>query len=131
MLGDAYLRILNPEAAVEALQQAYTLDPENSRLRGRIGRALVATHEYHRAVDFYEKSIKELFKTLALLSSGDGPTGGRKKALANAVKYADLVNLSHDLAKLYIKLGTPSPSPPPPSLVPSSFPIASSSPLVV
>ena len=108
MLGDAYLRILNPEQAIDALQQAYALDPENSRLRARIGRALVATHEYHRAVDFYEKSIKQLNLTLSqalAASGGDRATGGRRKALTGSAKYADLAHLSHDLAKLYIKLG--------------------------
>jgi len=106
MLGNAYLRILNPEAAVDALQQAYALDPENGRLRGRIGRALVATHEYHRAVDFYEKSVKELLKVVTGGGGGFGEAAGdRKKAGHNAVKFSDLVNLSHDLAKLYLKLG--------------------------
>lgn len=108
MLGDAYLRILNPELAIDALQQAYTLDPENSRLRSRIGRALVATHEYHRAVDFYEKGIKEIGKALsgaaAAANSGPGRKTTKKGPSGNS-KYADLVQLSHDLAKLYIKLG--------------------------
>lgn len=47
----------------------------------------MATHKYHRAIDFYESSIRELEKTAATSSD------------------SDLVYLSHDLAKLYIKLG--------------------------
>eukprot|EP01038_Epipyxis_sp_PR26KG_P004303 gene4303-6099_t len=89
LLGEAYLRILNPEAAIDALEKAYKLDPQNGRLRGRIGRALVSTHEYHRAVEFYESAIREVSKA----SSN------------NANISNDLINLSHDLAKLYIKLG--------------------------
>jgi tetratricopeptide repeat protein 21B len=88
LLGEAYLRILHPEAAVEALEQAYKLDPSNARLRGRIGRALVSTHEYHRAVDFYEAAIRDVAK-----SSSHGQAS------------SEAVLLSRDLAKLYVKLG--------------------------
>jgi tetratricopeptide repeat protein 21B len=90
MLGEAYLRILNPELAVDAFVQAYGLDPSNSQLRERIGKSLVATHEYHRAVNFYESALNEANRQ----SSG----GGRSKS-------SELVNLSHDLARLHMKLG--------------------------
>ncbi len=89
LLGEAFLAILNPEAAIDALDRAYKLDPSNSRLRGRIGRTLVSTHEYHRAVEFYESAIRELSKSSR---GSDGIS-------------TDIINLSHDLAKLYIKLG--------------------------
>jgi tetratricopeptide repeat protein 21B len=94
LLGEAYLRILNPEAAIDALDRAYKLDPTNSRLRGRIGRTLVSTHEYHRAVEFYESSIREQVK----VANRNGGPGGNNIS-------TDVITLSHDLAKLYIKLG--------------------------
>lgn len=89
LLGDAYLRILNPEAAIDALERAYKLDPSNGRLRAKIGRALIATHEYHRAVEFYEGALRE---------------ASRSSKLSDAA-LLDNLNLSHDLAKLYLKLG--------------------------
>ncbi len=103
MLGEAYLRILNPEAAVDALETAYRLDPRNSRLRGRIGRALVATHEYHRAVEFYESAIKDVSRGMnANESKVEGSPG--KNASSHHLS-SEVIILSHDLAKLYIKLG--------------------------
>lgn len=88
MLGEAFLRILNPEAAVDAFEQAYRLDPSNAQLRERIGKSLVATHEYHRAIDFYESALREVSKSI---------TPGQSKP-------SEAVALGHDLAKLYIKL---------------------------
>ena len=101
MLGEAYLRILHPEAAVEALETAYRLDPQNARLRGRIGRALVSTHEYHRAVDFYEAAIRDVMRVTAGSGPGSG-SGGESGAVS-----AEAVSLSRDLAKLYVKLARP------------------------
>lgn len=96
-LGEAYLKILSPELAVDALEQAYRIDPiVNSRLRSRIGRALIATHEYFRAIEFYENSIKEVMRgassILAVVSSP-------------ITINAEAISLSQDLAKLYKKLG--------------------------
>jgi tetratricopeptide (TPR) repeat protein len=106
MLGEAFIRILNPESAIDALERAYTQDPDNGRLRLRIGRTLVATHEYHRAVDFYEKGIKELNKALSSSSIGSNSGLGKKSiSSSSSLKFNDLVSLSHDLAKLFIKLG--------------------------
>jgi tetratricopeptide repeat protein 21B len=131
LLGEAYLRILNPEKAVEALEEAYKMDQSNSRLRARIGRALVATHEYHRAVRFYEDAIREVTKSAKASASNGGPNGGpggrggnggiggwgsdagggaSSKGGASASvrsKTSEAVSLSHDLAKLFLKLGKP------------------------
>ena len=51
------------------------MDQSNSRLRARIGRALVATHEYHRAVKFYEDALREVAKS-AKASAGSASAGG-------------------------------------------------------
>jgi tetratricopeptide repeat protein 21B len=83
LLGEAYIRILNPEKAVEAFEEAWKLDSSNTKLRARIGKALIATHEYHRAVSFYENILHD--------SGADIST--------------EIIQLSHDLAKLYVKLG--------------------------
>jgi len=89
LLGDAYLKILNPESAIDALERAYKQEPLNGRLRAKIGRALIATHEYHRAVEFYESALRETARQQG----------------SNPVQSVDTLTLAHDLAKLYGKLG--------------------------
>lgn len=83
LLGEAYLRILNPERAVDAFEEARKRDSSNTKLRARIGKALTATHEYHRAVAFYENILNDAGPDLS----------------------TEIIYLSHDLARLYIKLG--------------------------
>ena len=89
LLGDAYLRILNPEEAVVALKCAYKIDENNSKLRTKIGKALIATHDYHHAIDFYEQALKH---TSSHVNMGVDIS-------------TESVALSHDLGKLYLKLG--------------------------
>ena len=60
----------------------------------RIGRTLVATHEYHRAVDFYEQAIKQSMQEGSRGGGGSGMNG----------KSSESISLSHDLAKLFSKL---------------------------
>ncbi len=63
-------------------------------LRVRIGRALVSTHEFHRAIEFYETAIKQAMQE-GSRGGGAGVSSGRS---------SEAVSLSHDLARLYIKL---------------------------
>ncbi|CAM9202117.1 unnamed protein product [Laminaria digitata] len=78
LLGEAYMRIQMPEAAIESFEIALDTDPSDSSLAGQIGRALVSTHDYRRAVDYYRKALR------------GQPTS---------------IPLRHDLARLCLKLG--------------------------
>ena len=68
------------------------LDPSNGRLRARIGRALVATHEYHRAVEFYEAAIREVTKGAPASSRGQGKS--QEKDSASRSKSSEAVSFS-------------------------------------
>ena len=57
LLGEAYLRIQQPEDAIEAFEEALKLNPSNSALASKIGKALVLTHDYERAVAYYEAAL--------------------------------------------------------------------------
>lgn len=78
LLGDAYMNIQEPEKSIEVYEAALELSPESTILASKIGKALVKTHDYGRAISYYESA-------LAKDSSG-----------ASVLKY--------DLAELYFKL---------------------------
>ena len=82
VLGDAYLNIQEPEQAIAAYQDALKMNPNDHALALLIGRALVKTHEYHRAIEYYEDALE----------------AGTEKGKSN------VASLRSDLAKLYIKL---------------------------
>lgn len=58
-LAEAYSTIQEPEKAITAYEKAKALSPNNSELLVRIGRAMVATHKYDRAVKYYTDALKE------------------------------------------------------------------------
>lgn len=58
LLGEALMRIQQPNRAINSFKKALTIDPEDPTLASRIGRALVATHDYSRAVEYYETAAK-------------------------------------------------------------------------
>lgn len=66
-----------PEGAIEAYEHAYKLEHNNVALAGKIGRVLVSTHDYKRAVHYYLQAHEA---------------------------HPDDLRLSHDLAKLLVKL---------------------------
>eukprot|EP00899_Mesostigma_viride_P018008 jgi/Mesvir1/26208/Mv02392-RA.1 len=58
LLGEAYMRIQEPELAIRAYEDALRQNPKNTALASRIGRALVMTHDFSRAIDYYEKAVR-------------------------------------------------------------------------
>ncbi len=58
LLADAYMKIQEPDKAIRAFETALKLAPEDPNLPVQMGRALVATHDYARAVQYYEAAIK-------------------------------------------------------------------------
>lgn len=78
LLGEAYIRIQEPSNAIKAYEEALKLEPDNAMLANKIGRAFISTHDYRRAIKYYETAVAK-----------DGN------------KHIDLV---HELADLYFEL---------------------------
>lgn len=57
MLGDAYMSIQEPDDAVEAYRQAVLQDPMDPMLASKLGRAYVKTHQYKKAISYYNDVI--------------------------------------------------------------------------
>lgn len=60
LLGEAYMRIQAPESAIEAFENALRLTDNDTRLAEKIGRALVSTHNYQKAQDYYEDALRNM-----------------------------------------------------------------------
>ncbi|KAI8924973.1 hypothetical protein BC831DRAFT_463081 [Entophlyctis helioformis] len=58
LLGDAYMNIQEPEQAISVYQSALTANPDNSALARKIGKALLKTHDYNRAIAYYEAALE-------------------------------------------------------------------------
>eukprot|EP00002_Diphylleia_rotans_P017871 TRINITY_DN3468_c0_g1_i2.p1 TRINITY_DN3468_c0_g1~~TRINITY_DN3468_c0_g1_i2.p1 ORF type:complete len:725 (-),score=154.22 TRINITY_DN3468_c0_g1_i2:184-2358(-) len=58
LLGDAYMRVQEPEKAIEKYELALSKNPTDSLLASKIGQVYVNTHDYKKAVDFYEKAVR-------------------------------------------------------------------------
>ncbi|CAH2281962.1 tetratricopeptide repeat 21A [Pelobates cultripes] len=54
LLGDAYMNIQEPDKALEVYDQAQRKNPSEASLASRIGQALVKTHQYKKAINYYE-----------------------------------------------------------------------------
>ncbi|KAF3423393.1 hypothetical protein E2986_01725 [Frieseomelitta varia] len=68
MLGDAYVSIQEPERAIEAYEQALKQNPVNKvHVASKLGKALIKTHQYTKAINYYRDLMKQdNFKSLKL-----------------------------------------------------------------
>ncbi|XP_008834599.1 tetratricopeptide repeat protein 21A isoform X1 [Nannospalax galili] len=58
LLGDAFMSIQEPEKALEVYDEAYRKNPRDASLVSRIGQAYVKTHQYSKAINYYEAAQK-------------------------------------------------------------------------
>ncbi|KAJ1188379.1 hypothetical protein NDU88_005140 [Pleurodeles waltl] len=58
LLGDAYMNIQEPEKAIDVYEQALKKNPKDGTLASKIGKALVKTHNYAKAISYYEAALK-------------------------------------------------------------------------
>ncbi|XP_054451813.1 tetratricopeptide repeat protein 21A isoform X2 [Pteronotus mesoamericanus] len=58
LLGDAFMNIQEPEKALEVYDEAYRKNPHDASLISRIGQAYVKTHQYTKAINYYEAAQK-------------------------------------------------------------------------
>ncbi|KAE8581031.1 hypothetical protein XENTR_v10024640 [Xenopus tropicalis] len=58
LLGDAYMNIQEPEKAIEIYEQALKKNPKDGTLASKIGKALIKTHNYSKAISYYEAALK-------------------------------------------------------------------------
>uniref|UniRef100_A0A674KJ20 Tetratricopeptide repeat domain 21B n=1 Tax=Terrapene triunguis TaxID=2587831 RepID=A0A674KJ20_9SAUR len=58
LLGDAYMNIQEPEEAIEVYEQALKKNPRDGALASKIGKALIKTHNYSKAISYYEAALK-------------------------------------------------------------------------
>ena len=57
MLGEAFMQIQEPEKAIQAFESALKRNPRDTALASKIGKALITTHDYQKAVDYYEAAV--------------------------------------------------------------------------
>eukprot|EP00741_Cyanophora_paradoxa_P023819 tig00021623_g23008.t1 len=56
-LAEAYLRVQEPERAIETYESALKRFPQEASLKSRIGKCLISTHDYARAIQYYRSAV--------------------------------------------------------------------------
>ncbi|KAL1513227.1 hypothetical protein ABEB36_002663 [Hypothenemus hampei] len=59
LLGDAYMEVLESDHALDSYENALKENPTDPMLISKMGKALVTTHYFKRAVEYYKKVIKQ------------------------------------------------------------------------
>ncbi|CAH1154815.1 unnamed protein product, partial [Phaedon cochleariae] len=57
MLGDAYMKVLEPDEALQCYEKALKDSPKDAFLTSKMGKALVESHYFSRAVTYYKETI--------------------------------------------------------------------------
>lgn len=50
---------MQPEKAIEVYEAALKRNPKDGALSSKIGQALVKTHNYGKAINYYERALKQ------------------------------------------------------------------------
>ena len=66
MVAQALMDIQEPEEAIQYYERALERQSEDTNLVREVGKALVMTHDYNRAVKYYETRLQEDPKLLDL-----------------------------------------------------------------
>jgi len=59
LLGDAYMKVQEPEKAIEIYETALRKNPKDAVLANKIGKALAKTHQFGKAINYYEAALKQ------------------------------------------------------------------------
>lgn len=57
MVAQALMDIQEPEDAIQFYEKALELDPDDTNLVREVGKALIMTHDFKRAVKYYETCL--------------------------------------------------------------------------
>ncbi len=102
------MRVQQPDRAIAAYERALEQRPNDPDIASRIGRVLVTTHDYERAVKYYLSATKsgERFASMHLLTPASALLTLRGFLPPTRLPAADpsQIQLLHELAQLYLQL---------------------------
>ena len=58
LLGDAYMTVQDPDKAIEVYEVALAKNPRDPTLTSKMGQALVVTHQFSKAINYYKEAVK-------------------------------------------------------------------------